>query len=145
MVQAVILSSFAVACTTLFLLLVPRPWWPRGSTDRRDGFGGTREMRSTPLPDLPPAGGARTVPPAVAVPAPTLASVPPAPVPPASVPLASVPPASEMAAEVPVVTAPAATAIQAGARNNGFARFARPYPGRHTAAGRAANAATVRP
>jgi hypothetical protein len=140
MVQAVILSSFAVACTTLFLLLVPRPWRLRGSTDRRDGFGGTREVRSTPLPDLPPAGGARTAPPAVAVPAPALASVPPG-----SVPPASLPPGSVLHAEAAPVTVPAAMPIQTGARNNGFARFARPYPGRHTAAGRAANAATVRP
>jgi hypothetical protein len=106
MVQAVILSSFAVTCATLFLLLVPRPWRAHGSTDRHDGLGGIREVPAAPLPDLPPAGAARTIPAAVGPAIPAAPTV------------------------TPALTSPVKPPVRSGARNDGFARF---KPARHAA------------
>ena len=129
MVQAVILSSFAVTCATLFLLLVPRPWRAHGSAGRRDGLGGVREVRAAPLPDLPPTGAELTTPTAVAV------AAPPAE------PVAAAAARSDEA--TPALMPQATPAVQSGARNDGFARFARSNRGRHAAPDRAAE--PVRP
>jgi hypothetical protein len=132
MVQAVILSSFAVTCATLFLLLVPRPWRTHGPANRRDGLGGVREVRATPLPDPPPAGAAQTIPAAVAAPALRAEPVMPA--------VARSEPATPLMPLVkPEVKSPVKPPVQNGARNDGFARFARPNRARAAATGQTAD------
>jgi hypothetical protein len=125
------LSSFAVTCATLFLLLVPRPWRAHGSTDRRDGLGGIREVRAAPLPDLPPDGAALPIP---AAPARQTE-----PVMPTEVALTAAP--SERATPTPM--SHAGPPVQNGARNDGFARFTRPSQGRHATTNRAAGPAEI--
>ena len=115
MVQAVILSSLLAACVALCLLLASRLRGAlasplrraQGSTDRRDGFGGVREVSANPVPTLPMAGAAPSPRVEVALPA-----RPPRPVetPPAGTMPAETMPAETMHAQtLPAQTLPAQT------------------------------------